>query len=80
MSDIFKYGFNLISLTTNTFGISCEKNADVLNIEINLNTIISLAVFSCTVLVVIFCHNFIKERFSRLKSSTISLNCPPEKI
>lgn len=80
MSDIFKYGLNLISLTTNTFGISCEKNADVLNIEINLNTIISLTVFSCAVLVVIYCHNLIKERFSRLKSSANSLNYPPEEI
>lgn len=70
MSDVFKGCINLLSLTTSTFGISCEQNDNLIRIEIDLNTIIYMAIILTTILVAIFSYNLLKERSVRIKSST----------
>jgi len=69
MSDILKGSLNLLSLTTNTFGISCEQDGNLFRIEIDLNTMIYIAVIFTTILIVIYGYNLIKEKSVRLKSS-----------
>jgi len=74
MSNILKGSLNLFSLTTNTLGISCKQDDDLLRVEIDLNTMIYISVLFVIILIVIYVYNLIKEKSVRLKSSVNLLN------
>ena len=74
MNELFQNSMRLISLSTNALGISCNRDENVLRIEIDLNTLIYAAFIFTSVSLFIFGYNLIKEKFIHPKSSADILN------